>query len=374
MASLAISGARAQPVYDHIGLASWYGAREGGHRTASGAVFDPAKFSAAHRKLPLGSCVRVTRLANHQSIIVPIIDRGPFVRGRLLDLSWAAAERLGMIAQAAKVRWIARVACAAFLCTSNRVVTKGPLPMKSLANRAPANLDRHSNVGADYDRAGERYRAYADGDLDTLYNFDGQYGFSDRETWGLIGQALHELRMKGVRRLSVVDLGCGPGTRLRRIIDRARQMGFTKIMARGFDLAEAQVRRARLLSHNLASHSDVDLRFEVGDIRSRMPEADGSVDICLCLYGVLNHLPAEDLPALFREVARVTKGQFFTTIRAIGSTPTVYVDGVKAAKAYHQDNVRGRLDVEFQDGSRTIVPIASVTVRRKSAPWRRRRS
>jgi SAM-dependent methyltransferase len=243
--------------------------------------------------------------------------------------------------------------------------------MKPLAHHAPANLDRHPNVGADYDRAGERYRAYADGDLDGLYNFDSQYGFGDRETWGLIGQALHELRVKGVRELFVVDLGCGPGTWLRRIIDRARQMGFTRIKARGIDLAEAQVRRARILSHGLASHSDVDLRFEVGDIRSRMPEIDESVDICLCLYGVLNHLPAEDLPALFREVARVTKGQFFTTIRAIGSMPTVYVDGVKAAKTYHQDNVRGRLDIEFQDGSHTSFPshlFSAAEIRALAAP------
>ena len=225
--------------------------------------------------------------------------------------------------------------------------------MKPLARSVPANLDRHTNVGADYDRAGERYRAYADGDLDNLYNFDSKYGFGDREVWGMIGYAMHQLRLKGVRELSIVDLGCGPGTWLRRIIDRARLMGFTNITARGIDLADAQVRRARILSRSLASHFDVNLSFEVGDIRSRMPELDGSVDICLCLYGVLNHLPAEDLPALFQEIARVTKGQFFSTVRAIGSTPTVYVDDVKAARVYNQDNIRGRLDVEFHDGSHT---------------------
>jgi SAM-dependent methyltransferase len=243
--------------------------------------------------------------------------------------------------------------------------------MKSLATRAAADLDRHPDVGADYDRAGERYRAYADGDLNRLYNFDSQYGFGDRETWARIGQALHELRVKGVRELSVADLGCGPGTWLRRIIDRARQMGFTRITARGIDLAEAQVRRARILSHGLAAHSDVNLRFEVGDIRSRMPESDGSVDICLCLYGVLNHLPAEDLPALFGEVARVTKGHFFTTVRAIGSTPTVYVEDVKAARSYRQDNVRGRLDIEFQDGSHTSFPshlYGAAEIRALAAP------
>jgi SAM-dependent methyltransferase len=228
--------------------------------------------------------------------------------------------------------------------------------MKPLSRLAPANLEPHPNVGAVYDRAGERYRAYADGNLNKLYDFDSLYGFGDRETWGLIRLALHELRVKGVRELCVVDLGCGPGTWLRRIIDRARQMGFTKIKARGIDLAAVQIRRARILSHSLASHADVDLRFEIGDIRSRMPETDGSVDICLCLYGVLNHLPAEDIPALFREVARVTKGHLFTTVRAIGSTPTVYVDGVKAARTYQQDNVRGRLDIEFQDGSHTSFP------------------
>jgi hypothetical protein len=84
-----------------------------------------------------------------------------------------------------------------------------------------------------------------------------------------------------------------------------------------------------------------------------MPEPDGSVDICLCLYGVLNHLPTEDLSTVFAEIARVTKGKFVATVRAIGSTPTIYVDGVKAAKAYHQDNAHGQLEVEFQNGTQT---------------------
>lgn len=99
------TGAAAQTPYDEIGLASWYGAKEAGHRTASGIPFDPTKLSAAHRSLPLGSCIRVTRLANQISILVPVIDRGPFHRGRLLDLSQAAAERLGMAKSGvAKVR------------------------------------------------------------------------------------------------------------------------------------------------------------------------------------------------------------------------------------------------------------------------------
>lgn len=108
---LAASKASALPVYNHVGIASWYGAREAGHRTASGTIFDPTRLSAAHRQLPLGSCVRVTHLSNHRTIIVPINDRGPFVRGRILDLSWAAAKRLGMAAQGLAKVHIARVSC-----------------------------------------------------------------------------------------------------------------------------------------------------------------------------------------------------------------------------------------------------------------------
>ena len=176
------------------------------------------------------------------------------------------------------------------------------------------------------------------------------------EIWRILGNTLNKLRARGRRELSVLDLGCGPGTWLRRTVDWAGKMGFTRITARGVDLAEAQVRRARLLSQDLARHAGVSLRFEVGDIRERMPEPDCSVDICLCLYGVLNHLPADDLSTVFGEVARITKGKFVATFRAIGSTPTIYVDGVKAAKAYHQDNAHGRLQVEFQNGAQTSFP------------------
>jgi SAM-dependent methyltransferase len=227
----------------------------------------------------------------------------------------------------------------------------------------------------DYDRAGERYRAYADGDVEKLYEFDGQFAYGDREIWRILGNTLNRLRARGRRDLSLLDLGCGPGTWLRRTVDWAAKMCFTRINARGVDVAEAQVRRARLLSQDVARHPGVSLRFEVGDVRRRKPEPDCSVDICICLYGVLNHLPADDLPTIFGEVARVTRGKFVATIRAIGSTHTVYVDGVKAAKAYHQDNVHGRLQVEFQNGAQTsFPPISSAQPRFGLSPRPRSRS
>jgi SAM-dependent methyltransferase len=241
--------------------------------------------------------------------------------------------------------------------------------VRSVARHVSAPPD--CNVGLDYDRAGERYRAYADGDADKLYEFDGQYAYGDQEIWRILGNTLNKLRARGRRELSVLDLGCGPGTWIRRIVNWAAKMGFTRITARGVDLAEAQVRRARLLSQDLARHPGVSLRFETGDIRRRMSETDGSTDICLCLYGVLNHLSANELPLVFGEVARVTRGKFVATVRAIGSTPTIYVDGVKAAKAYHQDNVNGQLQVEFQNGRQNSFPshlFSAAEVRALAAP------
>jgi peptidoglycan lytic transglycosylase len=78
-----------------MGVASWYGAKFRGRPTASGIPFDDRRLTAAHRTLPLGTRVKVTNLKNGRSVIVKINDRGPVPRRRLIDLSRAAAERLG---------------------------------------------------------------------------------------------------------------------------------------------------------------------------------------------------------------------------------------------------------------------------------------
>jgi len=79
-----------------VGLASWYGDHEGGRPTAIGERFDPGKLTAAHRTLPLPCRVRVTNLENGKSIVVRVNDRGPYIPGRVLDLSTKAATVLGM--------------------------------------------------------------------------------------------------------------------------------------------------------------------------------------------------------------------------------------------------------------------------------------
>ena len=81
----------------NVGTASWYGTGFQGNRTASGERFDQRAFTAASPSLPLGTRVRVTNLANRRSTVVRINDRGPFVRGRVLDVSHAAARELDML-------------------------------------------------------------------------------------------------------------------------------------------------------------------------------------------------------------------------------------------------------------------------------------
>lgn len=78
------------------GNASWYGKKFHGHRTSSGEAFDMYQFTAAHKSLPLPTYVRVTNLDNGKNLIVRVNDRGPFHEGRIIDLSWAAAVRLGI--------------------------------------------------------------------------------------------------------------------------------------------------------------------------------------------------------------------------------------------------------------------------------------
>lgn len=89
--------------YREIGTASWYGQetlrQKGGQMTANGEVFDPNQLTAAHKHLPLPTYVRVTNLENKRAIIVRVNDRGPFVSGRIIDLSSGAAKRLGFYNQ-----------------------------------------------------------------------------------------------------------------------------------------------------------------------------------------------------------------------------------------------------------------------------------
>lgn len=115
------------PNYNEVGLASWYGNPHNGRPTANGETFDMSLWTGAHKTLPLPSMVEVTNLDNGRSMKLRINDRGPFVDGRIVDLSKSAADELGMV-QAG----IARV----------RVRYLGPAPLEAatqVARREPAS-------------------------------------------------------------------------------------------------------------------------------------------------------------------------------------------------------------------------------------------
>lgn len=121
------------------GTASWYGSKFHGRRTSSGEPYDMYKMTAAHRSLPLPSYVRVTNLDNGRSTVVRVNDRGPFVDDRLIDLSYAAATRLGVIDSG-----------------TARVRVRALTPGESTADTQP-DSDGAGDADADADGDGEVY-------------------------------------------------------------------------------------------------------------------------------------------------------------------------------------------------------------------------
>ena len=119
---------RAQPNYNKTGIASWYGPTFYGKRTADGELFNPDALTAAHRTLPLPVNVRVTNLENGRSLVVRVNDRGPFVQGRIIDVTPEVAKLLGFYRKGT-----ARV----------RVTYIGPAPLNPSApatNQTPAQI------------------------------------------------------------------------------------------------------------------------------------------------------------------------------------------------------------------------------------------
>lgn len=100
-----------QPNYDEVGLASWYGDAFNGRPTATGEIFNMHGLSAAHKTLPLPGLVEVTNLANGRRAVLRLNDRGPFVDGRIIDLSRGAAQELGLLSAGVgrvRVRYLGR--------------------------------------------------------------------------------------------------------------------------------------------------------------------------------------------------------------------------------------------------------------------------
>jgi SAM-dependent methyltransferase len=176
------------------------------------------------------------------------------------------------------------------------------------------------------------------------------HAFADRQLWTRLEDKLVELRASGANSISILDAGCGPGTWLRRLVLRACHLGFTNVKARGFDIAQVQIQRARLLSQPLSALPGVDLTYDVADLTAQLPESDASVDMTLCLYSVLSHLPVAALGNIAAELARVTAGHFITTVRPVGSPPTAFVDTLAKVRSLRQDHIHNQCEIELNDG------------------------
>jgi len=230
---------------------------------------------------------------------------------------------------------------------------------KWTSNWLHSNGDDHSvSVGATdevatiYNQAGDEYVSYADGDPSQPFAFDGLHAYADRCVWAALEEKLADLRAEGASSVRLLDAGCGPGTWLRRLVLRARALGFDNITARGFDIAQGQIERAWLAARDLSALPGVNLTFDVGDLTDRLPESDASVDLTLCLYSALSHLPVASLKGVSTEIARVTSGYFITTVRPVGSTPTAFVDSVENVRRLKLDHVRDHCEIDLSDGRR----------------------
>ncbi|MDN3652571.1 septal ring lytic transglycosylase RlpA family protein [Thalassotalea ponticola] len=126
--------------YTESGIASWYGEKFHGHLTSNGEVYDMYGFSAAHKALPLPTYVQVTNLDNQRKVIVRVNDRGPFHQDRLIDLSYSAAYKLGMLDKGTarvKVEAITKTNLAKFIGDDNGEPQGTPATLISSAKTTP---------------------------------------------------------------------------------------------------------------------------------------------------------------------------------------------------------------------------------------------
>jgi rare lipoprotein A len=128
------------------GLASWYGGNDGfeGKPTASGEIYDSSKMTAAHRDLPLGTLVRVTNLDNGKSVDVRINDRGPFIHGRVIDLSQEAARRLDLLGPGVGPVRIVILSPGAAPTPVPSLVAAGPWDVQLGSFGEPGRAERHA--------------------------------------------------------------------------------------------------------------------------------------------------------------------------------------------------------------------------------------
>jgi rare lipoprotein A len=140
--------------FQQTGLASWYGEKFHGHQTSNGEIFDMFQVSAAHTGLPIPSFLRVTNLENQRSIVVRVNDRGPFHNDRIIDLSYAAAYKLGFANQGTALVHLEAIVPSQNVILAANTATN---PATTVTASSAATGDRYLQAGAFSDlRAAQR--------------------------------------------------------------------------------------------------------------------------------------------------------------------------------------------------------------------------
>jgi SAM-dependent methyltransferase len=217
-----------------------------------------------------------------------------------------------------------------------------------ISSRPPSQVP--SEAAQAYNSAGIDYQKYAEGPATDDFSFDARSAFADRRIWEIIDTRLKAFAKSGRQKLTVLDAGCGPGTWLRRVVARASELGIHQINARGFDISIEQIAIARARGSHLRSKLGLKCQFDHGDITHNLPYETDSIDLCLCLNGVLNHVNIAHHMVVARELARVTAGALIVNVRSTGSTPSIFVDDIEKAGAFTQDNDVDRLAIDLKDG------------------------
>jgi len=141
--------------FQQTGLASWYGEKFHGHQTSNGEVFDMYQVSAAHTGLPIPSFLRVTNLENQRSIVVRVNDRGPFHNDRIIDLSYAAAYKLGFANQGTALVHLEAIVPSQTVMLASNTATNPPSTASGASNASASG--RYLQAGAFSDmRAAQR--------------------------------------------------------------------------------------------------------------------------------------------------------------------------------------------------------------------------
>lgn len=195
------------PGYDEIGIASWYGPGFHGKSTASGEIYDQNALTAAHPTLPLPVIVRVTHLENGRSLLLRVNDRGPFVDGRIIDVSRSAAERLGFRHQG--LAWVRVQYVSGGPSGDINQLASAPGPVREREAASDARLFVQTNAVKDYANAAalrDRLRRFGYSGIDLVQvngttNYRLRIGpWNDRETadamlQGIISRGLAHARV-----------------------------------------------------------------------------------------------------------------------------------------------------------------------------------